>query len=167
LVNSVVSGRLVGLEASTSALSAAKVAGTPAKVRLPCRRVTGSWRRPRARFGFVAHADRGERLGRFHEEAREHPLVAHQLGEEVIGGRDRGREVFGRRRQLATGAGVLFGHSLDELREPLARLGVERVEQLVEVGHRLRGAGRQLGARGERRPVVGPRRQRDVAVGDA
>src|ERR1035441_4594518 len=41
-----VKGLVVGLEVSTSCLSAANVEGSSANVRLPWRRVIGSWRSP-------------------------------------------------------------------------------------------------------------------------
>ena len=64
-------------------------------------------------------------------------------------------------------AAVPGGLALDELLQPLARLRVEGVEELVEVH---RGGGR--GVRSDQPPVghlgraVGPRRERHVAVGD-
>ena len=75
-----------------------------------------------ARQRFLAGADRRDRLGGFHEEAREGPLVADELGEEVIGRAQRGREVFGRQSERATLAGVLFGLALDEALQAFARL---------------------------------------------
>ena len=117
--------------------------------------------------GFVAGADRRDRLRRFHEEVRERLLVARELVEEVAARAQERREVFDRAAERAAGAGVLFGGSLDELAQAEPRLGVERVEQLVEVDHffgRARGQGRAVVQRGR---VVGPGRQQDVAVGDA
>ena len=94
-------------------------------------------------------------------------LVADELGEDVVGGFERGAEVFGRQPQLATGAGELFGRALDQLLQARTGLRVERVEQLVEVGHRPGGAAAQGRAGGQRGPVVRCELQRDVAIGDA
>ena len=62
---------------------------------------------------------------------------------------------------------VLRGEALDDALQVLARLRVERVEELVEVDDVGRRAGRERRAVVELLGRVGRRRQRDVAVGDA
>ena len=127
-MNSAISGWVVGLEAITSVSSALNVAGSSSKVLLPSRSVTGSSLSPAAKLACWspialkvvlafsirsdelrrARADRGDRLRRFDEEVREHRLVAHELGEEVVRGAQEGPEVFGRFAELLAGADVLL-----------------------------------------------------------
>ncbi len=111
--------------------------------------------------------DRRDRLRSFHEEARERRLFVVELGEEMAGGRQRRTEVLDRHAEVGVRPLVLFGRALEKLLQPLERLRVEGVEQLVEVHDAVRGGRRQRRARRKRGLVVGPRDQRDVAVGDA
>jgi hypothetical protein len=115
----------------------------------------------------AALGDRRHRVGRVDDEARQRRLVLGELPDQTARGRQRRVEVLGRLVGLRALAGVLRGEALDHALQVAARLGVERVEELVEVDH----AGRRVRAEdlavGDLLARVGAERQRDVAVGDA
>ena len=155
-MKNVVSGLLVGLDASTSCCQRGeRRTGSSANVRLPWRRVDGqllqalgegrccepiawkvvlafsirsvscSWRAPIVVTALAVSTRKFVNTGWSRTSSAKKWSVA----------AERGREVFGRiRRSARLAPDVLFGQALDELLQALARLRVERVEQLVEVG---------------------------------
>ena len=115
----------------------------------------------------AARGDRGHGLRGVDDEVLEDLAVAIELADEPAGGRQRGAEVLGRLLDVLGLARVLGRRALDDLLQALAGLRVERVEQLVEVDRRRRLVGAQRVPVVELAVRVRPRRQRDVAVGDA
>ena len=101
-------------------------------------------------------ADRGERLGGLHEEVFERPLVAGQLGEDVIRRGQRRSEVFRRDARRLAGARVLFGGAHEELLQPFARARIEGVEHLVEVGRPCAEPGGSVAPAGSVGRLLGP-----------
>ena len=104
---------------------------------------------------------------RVHQETVEGDVVGHELARQGRRGVQSRRGVLQRLRVLLRAAAEVGGLALDHVLQALARLGVQRVEQLVEVHRRAGGVGRDLPAAGDLRAVVGPGRERHVAVGDA
>ena len=79
-----------------------------------------------------------------------------------------GLKYFERLVRLAAASRVLRGEALHDVLQALARLRVERVEELVEVDDGRRAVGRDASRRpGARARCSGPGVERDVAVGDA
>ena len=115
----------------------------------------------------MALVDVGDEVGRLVDELPQLRLVVEQLAEEAAGRREGGIEVDDSGVGLLGAARVGRAESPDDVAEAVAGLGVEDVEDLVEVD-----GGRRV-LLGDRPPVLdllgGARRELeiDVAVGDA
>ena len=178
---------VAGLDAATRTSRSSSVARRLTKVVLALRRVPGSSSRRlverrvlvrdrrRRRVGVgdevgevaSARGQRAGRLGRVDQEAVERLLIGDELVHQPSRRAQRGVEVLRGRVGLDAAIVVPRRAALDDVLQRLARLGVQRVEELVEIDDRRRLVGPQRGAVGQRGIGVRPRRQRDVAVGDA
>jgi hypothetical protein len=105
-------------------------------------------------------------LALLRDEAPERHAVEHQLARDARARRERRVEVLERGVRLGGLAVVLLRSALDDVLKTLARLRVERVEELVEVDRRLGLVGSDLAAAVDLRRAVGARLELDVAVGD-
>ena len=115
----------------------------------------------------MAVGDRAKRLGARDQELGERLLVARQLVEELARGGKTRLEVLVARARPGGVARVDLLLALDHLLDGVPGGRPERVEELVEVDDRGRVVARERRALRQRRRVVGPRRDRDVAIRDA
>ena len=123
--------------------------------------LTSSVRSPRR------DGDRRDRVGAVLDELLEHLLVERQLLGQPRRASQEGPEVLDALAGLDAAAVVLGAGSADEVAQARARLGVQRVEERVEVHRRAGLVGADLAAVLELVRVVRPRLQRDVAARDA